>query len=177
MDAELQELRHELAATNRRLSELDARLGAHPVAAIVQEEVRRQAERLAAQAPPAAVDVEGVYRELDAVAEFVAARAAVTAEGLERIAPLEVAVLELRRDLRRALGDLAAAQAGRDVEPRLREVEARLHGLEASGRKVDHLYRALEEAVHQGQPSPGEQADGQHERAATGATNGARSTR
>ena len=177
MDAELQELRHELAATNRRLSELDARLGAHPVAAIVQEEVRRQAERLAAQAPPAAVDVEGVYRELDAVAEFVAARAAVTAEGLERIAPLEVAVLELRRDLRRALGDLAAAQAGRDVEPRLREVEARLHGLEASGRKVDHLYRALEEAVHQGQPSPGEQSDGEHERAATGATNGARSTR
>ena len=147
LDAELQGLRQELAATNRRLAELDARLGVQPVPAVVQAEVRRHAERLAAQAPPAAVDVEGVYRELDAVAEFVAARAAATAEGLERIAPLEVAVLELRRDLRRALVDLAAAQSGSTVEPRLQEVEARLRSLEASGRKVDRLYSALEDAV------------------------------
>jgi hypothetical protein len=147
VDVELQELRRQLAATNRRMADLDARLGVEPIPVVVEEEVRRHAERLAAQAPPAAVDVEGVYRELDAVAEFVAARAAATAEGLERIAPLEVAVLELRRDLRRAVGDLAAAQAGHELEPRLQEVETRLRAIEIASRKVDRLYTALEDVV------------------------------
>jgi DNA repair ATPase RecN len=145
--AELQDLRQQLTAAHQRLAELDARVGTEPVVVVVEEEVRRHADRLATAAPAARVDVEGVYRELDAVAEFVAARAAATAESLERIGPLEAAVLELRRDVRRAVGDRTAAQAGNDVEPRLQEVEARVRELEASSRQVDRLYRALEHAV------------------------------
>jgi hypothetical protein len=71
-----------------------------------------------------------------------------------------VAVLELRRDLRRAVGDLAAAQAGHELEPRLQEVETRLRAIEIASRRVDRLYTALEDVV-QGS-----------ELAAPGATNG-----
>jgi chromosome segregation ATPase len=146
-DDEIAELRRELAMTHRRLEQLDARMSEASMAATVAEAVRSHAEGFAAQIPAGAVDVEGVYRELDAVAEFVAARAASTAEGLERIGPLEVAVLELRRDLGRALADLAAGHGVRDADLRLQDVESRLRALECSGRKVERLYSVLEGLV------------------------------
>ncbi len=152
-EREMRELRRELSVTNRRLSALEAQVGKEPVPAVVEAAVRRHAERLASkQEPGAAADLQGVYRELDAVAEFVAARAASTDERLERIAPLEVAVLELRRDLRRALAQLAADHGATDAEVRLRDIEKRLGRLELSGRKADRLLSALEDAVKIGQP-------------------------
>jgi hypothetical protein len=75
--------------------------------------------------------VEGIYRELDSVAEFVASRAAATAESLERLGPIELTLLELRRESDR----------------RLRDVEARMERLESSGRKVERLISAVHEAV------------------------------
>lgn len=145
--SEVDELRRELAATQQRLAALDARVSTTSIAVAVQDEVRRYAERVAAEAPAGPLDLEGLYRELDAVAEFVAARAAATAESLERIGPLETAVLDLRRELSRAVAELGAAPADADLESRVRAMEARLRTVESSGKRIDRLYSALHDIV------------------------------
>jgi chromosome segregation ATPase len=147
VDAEVRQLRREIAVVQRRIGDLDTRLTADSLSVLVEEAVRRQVERLAGELPSGTVDVEGVYRELDSVAEFVAARAATTAESLERVAAVEIAVLELRRDLTRALGELAAPHASRDADRRLADAEQRLQKLEATSRRIDRLYAALHDAV------------------------------
>jgi hypothetical protein len=139
-DREVAELRRALDATSRRVAELEARTSEASIGAAVEDAVRAHTEHLPAPVPTGPVDVEGVYRELDAVAEFVASRAATTAESLERIGPLEVAVLELRRDVGRVLAELATGHGMHDFESRLRT-------LERSGRKVDRLYSVLEDLV------------------------------
>lgn len=146
--AEVSELRRELAAARRQLEELDGRLATGALSAAVEAEVRRHADRLAAEIPCGTVDVDGLYRELDAVAEFVAARAAATAESIERIGPLEVAVLELRRELRRAVSDLASSADGVGVDARLLDMDARLRKVESSGKRIDRLYAALVDMAH-----------------------------
>lgn len=146
--AEVAELRRELAAARRQMEALEARLSTGSLSAAVEAEVRRHADRLAAEIPCGTVDVEGLYRELDAVAEFVAARAAATAESIERVGPLEVAVLELRRELRRAVSDLASSAGGVDLDARLQDIDARLRKVEASGKRIDRLYAALVDTAH-----------------------------
>lgn len=146
--AEVDDLRRELAAAQQRLTDLDTRASMKTISATVQTEVRRQADRLAAEIPAGPVDLEGLYRELDAVAEFVAARAAATAESLERVGPLEIAVLDIRRELGRAVADFATAQDADDVEPRLQAIESRLQKLEVAGKRIDRLYTALLDIAH-----------------------------
>lgn len=142
-------LGRQLKETQRRLEALDKRVGDEPVAAAVAEAVRAETERLAGELSNDKADIEGVYRELDSIAEFVATRAASTAESLERIGPLEIAVLELRRDVGRALAEPLAAQGLQEADRRLRDLDARFEALERTGRRVDRLYEALQGAVVQ----------------------------
>ncbi len=182
-DRQLHELQRELAAAQRRLAVLEAKTTERPPAAsartpVVDEErlvatvedvVRRHAERLAAQAP-APGDLEGVYRELDAVAEFVAARSAAAVEGLERIAPLEAAVLELRRDLVGAVGGTNIACATGCTDGRLDELDDRVRRLELSSRKAGRLFAALATAVQVRQPEDGSYSPPEMSRNGTAAT-------
>jgi chaperonin cofactor prefoldin len=142
-------LSRQLKETQRRLEALDKRLGGEPLAVVVGEAVRVETERLTGELSNDKADVEGVYRELDSVAEFVAARAASTAESLERIGPLEIAVLELRRDVGRALAEPIAAQGLQEADRRLRDLDARFEALERTGRRVDRLYEALHGVIGQ----------------------------
>jgi chromosome segregation ATPase len=150
-DRDIQELRRELAGTREALAALDPQA----VSTLIEEAVLRRTERLAEDLPAAGTDVEGVYRELDAVAEFVAARAASTAESLERIGPLELAVLELRRDLGRARGDPSASHDSKETELRLQDLEWRLRTLESREERVERFFAAVAGAVgaHAGEVS------------------------
>jgi hypothetical protein len=146
-DREVRELRRELARTQEAVAALEARVSVESISSLAADVVARQIDRLAAELPSSPADVEGVYKELDVVAEFVAARAASTAESLERIGPLEIAVLELRRDVGRTLAELDTGQGSKDVEVRVQEAEVRLQRLEASGRRAERLLLAIEAAL------------------------------
>ena len=153
VELQLRELRRELAAAQRKLSSLEGRASEERLSAAVDAAVQRHAERFTGQVALPAGDIEGVYRELDAVAEFVAARSSTTAESLERIAPLEGAVLELRRDLARVLGETGSAAGTAHPHDRLDDLEARLDRLEIAGRKASRLFSALSGAVHVREPA------------------------
>jgi hypothetical protein len=109
-------------------------------------------------------------RELDAVAEFVAARSAAAVEGLERIAPLEAAVLELRRDLVRAVGGTNVACATGCSDGRMDELDDRVRRLELSSRKAGRLFAALATAVQVREPADGSSSPPDLSRNGTGAT-------
>ncbi|MGH9276695.1 MAG: hypothetical protein ACRD12_01085 [Acidimicrobiales bacterium] len=143
---EIEEVRRQLAVVQQQLSGLEVR-----IPSAVEAEVRRQADRLVPETPGSPVDLDGLYRELDAVAEFVAARAATTAESLERINPHEASVLDLRRELGRAVADLAAWQEKSDLDERLHGLESRLQKIESASKRIDRLYSALLE-IAQGNP-------------------------
>jgi hypothetical protein len=107
VDAQVRDLRRDLGAADRRLAAMELRLApVESLPARVEELVVRHVDRLAAETLSLPADVEGVYRELDAVAEVMAARHEAVARGLERIATLEAALGELRERVSRFVDEL-----------------------------------------------------------------------
>jgi chromosome segregation ATPase len=93
----LRDLRRDLATADRRLAAMELRLAPlESLPASVEELVARHVDRLATETLSLPADVEGVYRELDAVAEVMAARQAAASQSVRRIEALEAALAELR---------------------------------------------------------------------------------
>lgn len=106
-----------------------------------------QFHRLAAELPSAPVDIEAVYKELDSVAEVLAARDAAVSQGLKQVGSLEATVSGLCDDFLRLVDELAASRAAEEeAQERLRALEQRLAVLESPEHQVDRLYSALDRA-------------------------------
>lgn len=147
------ELRQAATAADHRALAFEARLAQVETLPSVMEHVAtNQFHRLAAELPSAPVDIEGVYKELDSVAEVVAARDAAVARGLDQIGSLDATVSQLHGDFVRIVEALAASQAAEEeVQERLRALDRRLEVLESPEHQVERLYSALD-AVRGGAP-------------------------
>ncbi|MGI9023552.1 MAG: hypothetical protein ACR2HV_10060, partial [Acidimicrobiales bacterium] len=155
----LAELRAEIVEARRRERVLEVRLAQLEAQPTMEQVAAEQFHRLAAQLPGAQAEIEGVYRELDSVAEQVAQRDAVVTRSLQRLGPLEkrLAPLEkrlgplekyvdgLRDDLGRVAAQLAAL-AGVDVGvvEWMGNVDARMTSLESSAAIVERLRVSLD---------------------------------
>lgn len=148
--SQVAEVRNKMVATEHRLAALEARVTAlEALPSVVEDLVTCHVDRLAAQMAGLPADVEGVYRELDAVAEVMSARTAVIGRNLDRLGPLEGAVLELRQEVRRAQEAAEAAQAtnGLSHAERLEMLERRLETMERPGAHLERLHRALGQII------------------------------
>jgi small-conductance mechanosensitive channel len=142
----------------RRVDVLDAR-------------VQELGTRTAAVEELPGADLDGVYRELDAVAELVATRDDAIAQALERVGSLDNAVDGLRSELERALeGVLAARQEDIEAREWRAAVDQRLSSLESPGAQIERLYLALDGIV--GQRAALEAVDVDGARADLGSGNG-----
>lgn len=113
-----------------------------------------QFHRLVAELPSAPVDIEAVYKELDSVAEVLAARDAAVHHGLQQVGSLEATVSGLCDDFVRLVDELAASRAAEEeAQERLRSLEQRLGVLESPEHQVNRLYSALDRA-RGGAPAP-----------------------
>ena len=155
LGADVAQLGLELAALQARLATVEEQIGDETVPAMVEGAIRQGMDRLAEELPSAAVDVQGLYRELDSIAEFIAARAAATAESLERVGALELAVLEMRRDLSRIAADVAAVQRPAPTIWRLGDIESRVQHIESWGGRIDKLFFALQALGQDERPGDG----------------------
>jgi predicted nucleic acid-binding Zn-ribbon protein len=149
MQRALSELRGDLATVGSRLVGLDARLDELQSLPVRMEDVAaRQFQRLVPEMLTVPGDLEGVYRELERIAERMAGREQAVTQAVERVAAVEETVTGLRLDLDRVIGGLAAA---REAEAEARDwrlaMERRLAALEAPGSEVERLYLALDRMV------------------------------
>ena len=149
MQRSLDELRGELATVGSRLVGVDARLDElQSLPARTEEMAASHVQRLVSELLSVPDDLEGVYRELERIAERMAVREQALAGVIERVAAAEEAVTGLRLDFDRVIGGLAAA---REAEAEAREwreaMEHRMAALEAPGSEVERLYRALDRVV------------------------------
>ncbi|HEX2275423.1 MAG TPA: hypothetical protein VHG90_16290 [Acidimicrobiales bacterium] len=149
MQRSLTELRGELATVGSRLVGLDARLDElQSLPARMEDVAARQFQRLVPEMLTVPGDLEGVYRELERIAERMAAREEAVAQVLARVAAVEEAVTGLRLDVDRVIGGLAAV---REAEAHTRDwrvaMEHRLAALEAPGSEIERLYLALDRMV------------------------------
>ena len=146
MEPLLDELRREIAAADHREQILEARVAQlEALPSIMQDVAVDQFRKLAAELPGAPAELEGVYRELDSVAEQVARRDASVARGLQRLGPLEKYVDQLRDDLGRVatqLVSLAGVNAG--VVEWMGGVDERMRSVESSGAVVERLRTSLD---------------------------------
>lgn len=104
----------------------------------VDERFRQAAE--APLRPPGAA--EGIHKDLDAMAERVAARDATVAAQLERVTNLDRSVRRLREELRQVID--GRAEVHEQASPPAEEaVEESLEALESPGAEVERLCRSL----------------------------------
>jgi len=144
--AQAAELHSHLVATDQRLTSLDRRITAlESLPSVVEDLVTCHVDRLKAQLAGLPADMEGIYRELDAVAEVMATRTAGISQSLERLGPLESAVLELRQEVRQTAeaADAAHRGASQSHDERIGDIEGRLASLEGPGAELERLHRAL----------------------------------
>ena len=145
----VEQLRGELTTARRVLGGLNAKVQELQSLPTVMEEVAaRQFERLVSEMLSLPLDIEGLYREMDSIAERVTAREDTAASTAERVGFVAEAVVAMRQDLDRVIGSLAEirevqaeAQAWRDG------LERRLAALESPGAEVERLYQALARVV------------------------------
>jgi chromosome segregation ATPase len=111
---------------------------------MVGERVSGVDERLAALAV-LANDVEGLYRELDRVAELSLSRDGALAQIADRTTPLEISVSALRQELDRLAGEVVVAQQAAlgDVAERIDGVADRVGPLELLVDRVAELGHEL----------------------------------
>lgn len=141
-------LRQKAAATGEQALVLEARLAQLESLPSVMEDVAiHQFQRMAAELPPAPVDLEAFYKELDSVAEILSARDLAVARGLEQVESLEATVAGLSDDVVRLVDALAASRsAEEEARQRLRSLEQRLEVLESPEDQVERLHNALDRA-------------------------------
>ena len=161
MQRALGELRAELTTVGSHLVGVDARLDElQSLPARTEEMAASHFERLLSEVLSVPDDLEGVYRELEGIAERMAAREEAVARVIERAAAAEDVVTRLRLDLDRVIGDLAAARQAETEAREWREaIERRLAALEPSGSEVERLYRALDRMVGQRAADVGARGD------------------
>jgi len=101
-------------------------------------------ERMAALAVLTS-DIEGMYRELDRVAELTLSRDGALAQIADRTTPLELAVVDLRQELDRLAGEVVTAQQGAldHVADRVGGVDQRMGPLELLVDQVAELSHEL----------------------------------
>ena len=145
----VEQLRGELGAVLNVLGGLDAKVQElQSLPAVMEEVATRQFERLVSEMLSLPVDIEGLYREMDSIAERVAAREDTAASVAERVGFVAEAVVAMRQDVECVMESVteirdaqAEAQAWRDG------VERRLAALESPGAEVERLYQALARVV------------------------------
>ncbi|HEV3400659.1 MAG TPA: hypothetical protein VG078_02470, partial [Acidimicrobiales bacterium] len=161
MQRALGELSGELATVGSRLVGLDARLDELQSLPVRMEDVAaRQFHRMVPEMLTVPGDLDGVYRELERIAERMAEREKVVATLLGRVTAAEEAVTGLRQDLDRVIGGLVAArEADADAGAWRTAMERRLAALEAPGSEIERLYLALDRMVAERatttEPGPG----------------------
>lgn len=148
--AHVGELRGQVAAVDGRLSALESRISSlEALPTVVEDLVTSHVDRLGAQLAGLPNDVEGVYRELDAVAEVMATRTASISQSLDRLGPLESAVLEVRHELGRAVESVQSARSdhSRTQDQRIEDLQRRIDFLESPGVDLERLHQALGRVV------------------------------
>ncbi len=145
----VEQLRGELTTVRRVLSGLDAKVQELQSLPTVMEEVAaRQFERLVSEMLSLPVDIEGLYREMDSIAERVTAREDTAALTAERVGFVAEAVVAMRQDLDRVIGSLAEIREAQAEARAWRDgLERRLAALESPGAEVERLYQALARVV------------------------------
>jgi uncharacterized protein YoxC len=144
--AQAAEVRSRLVATEQRLTSLERRITAlEALPSVVEDLVACHVDRLKSEVAGLPADMEGIYRELDAVAEVMATRTAGISQSLDRLQPLESAVLELRQEFRLAADAAREAHrsASRSHEEQIERLETRLDTLERPGSDLERLHQAL----------------------------------
>ena len=178
MQRALGELSGEIATVGSRLVGLDARLDELQSLPVRMEDVAaRQFHRMVPEMLTVPGDLDGVYRELERIAERMAEREEMVATLLGRVMAAEEAVAGLRQDLDRVIGGLAAArEADAEAGAWRTAMERRLAALEAPGSEIDRLYRALDRMVGERattpEPAPGGDEEGGNGRRAGAAGSG-----
>lgn len=149
------DMEREAAVAADRALAVEARVAQlETLPSMMDEVATRQFQRLAAELPSAPVDIEAVYKELDSVAEVLAARDAAVARGLEQVESLGAAVSGLRDDVVRLADALAASRAAdEESRDRIRTLEHRLDVMDSPEHDVERLYTALDRA-RGGAPGP-----------------------
>jgi chromosome segregation ATPase len=112
---------------------------------MVGERVNAIDERMAALAVLTS-DIEGMYRELDRVAELTLSRDSALAQIADRTTPLEISVASLRQELDRLSGEIVVAQQGAigSVADRVDAVAERVGPLELLVDQVAELGHELQ---------------------------------
>jgi predicted nucleic acid-binding Zn-ribbon protein len=175
MQRSLGDLRGELATVGSRLVGLDARVDELQSLPLRMEDVAaRQFRRLVPEMLSPPDDLQGLYRELERIAERMAARDEAVTQVVDRMTAVEEAVTGLRLDLDRVIGGLAAARES-EVEARdwRQALERRMAALEAPGSEIERLYLALDRMVGEGAGTGGTAGTGSEMRAQETAGNGA----
>ncbi|HWC10614.1 MAG TPA: hypothetical protein VG455_05265 [Acidimicrobiales bacterium] len=147
----VERLRGELAAVRNLVGEIDARLdGLRSLPAAVEQATARQVEELASEMRSLPADVQGLYRELDAIAERVTARedsAGVAVEKARFVAEAVVAMREELEGIGEALARIHEAQA--EARAWRDSIDRRLAALESPTAGVERLYQALARVVEE----------------------------
>jgi uncharacterized coiled-coil protein SlyX len=139
----------------------------------MEDVAARQFQRMVPEMLTVPADLDGVYRELERIAERMAERDEVVATLLGRVTAAEEAVAGLRQDLDRVIGGLAAArEADAEAGAWRTAMERRLAALEAPGSEIHRLYLALDRMVGEGATTP-EPAPGRDDEDGNGARAGA----
>jgi beta-glucosidase-like glycosyl hydrolase len=124
------------------------------VAQEVKRYVEERVELLVEEGSSLSEDVEGVYKQLDRVAELVGKRNADIDSSLERIEALELSVGRMRRNLERAERTPAGAHGLADPPTRLaRPATPGRPALDRSQDRLAALDAALERARRRRDPS------------------------
>ena len=145
----VEQLRGELTTVRSVLGGLDAKVQELQSLPTVMEEVAaRQFERLVSEMLSLPVDIEGLYREMDSIAERVTAREDTAAVTAERVGFVAEAVVAMRQDLDRVIGSVAEIREAQAEARAWRDgLERRLAALESPGAEVERLYQALAHVV------------------------------
>jgi predicted nucleic acid-binding Zn-ribbon protein len=145
----LEQLRGELSTVRSMLADLDAKVQELQALPTVMEEVAaRQFERLVSEMLSLPVDIEGLYREMDSIAERVTAREDTAALTAERVGFVAEAVVAMRQELDRVVGSLAEIRDAQAEDRAWRDgLERRMAALESPGAELQRLYQALASVV------------------------------
>ena len=152
----VEQLRRELTAVRSVLGALDARVQElQTLPAAMEEVAAQQFERLVSEMLSLPVDLEGLYREMDRIAERVTAREDTAALTAERVRFVAEAVMTMRQDLDLVVGSVAEIrQAQAETQAWRDGLERRLAALESPGTQVERLYRALARVVEEADADP-----------------------
>jgi len=135
----------ELAGVGRRIDVVGERIDLTDERVdTIGERVNAIDERMAALSVLTS-DIEGMYRELDRVAELTLSRDSALAQVADRTTPLEISVANLRQELDRLAGEVLVGQQGAlaGVAARIDEVAGRVDPLELLADRVAELGHEL----------------------------------